>query len=291
MQTFLFKNIFGCYFFFICKPIFKIIAAYFRTKGLLNNDKTIFVWRCLKAWWYAKYLLLKDVAYGLVSPTSKCCAISYNAIHMFKSSKINCFCRLAGKTTLWLKCQLKCQYNNRWWISCLLCHNCLISSHKTYFNPSIMKCHHIWIFLLLSQIFFTILFYLSCDETIKKPSKQQQQKINKQKTKKQKQKKTKTITTKNNNKQTNKKQQKQQQKNNNKKQTNTPPHKKNKKNKQKQKSKTTTTKTNKQNKTKNKQKKNKNKTTTTTNKQTNKQDTIFQSESHVVLCALIYLET
>ena len=29
--------------FFICELIFKIFAAHFRTKGILNNDKIIFV--------------------------------------------------------------------------------------------------------------------------------------------------------------------------------------------------------------------------------------------------------
>ena len=41
MQKFLLRNIFGRYI-FICKPIFKISAAHFRTKGILNNDKIIF---------------------------------------------------------------------------------------------------------------------------------------------------------------------------------------------------------------------------------------------------------
>ena len=41
MQKSLLKNIFGLLS-FICKPIFKIFAAHFRTKGILNNDKIIF---------------------------------------------------------------------------------------------------------------------------------------------------------------------------------------------------------------------------------------------------------
>ena len=42
-------------------------AAHFRTKGILNNDKIIFKWECVVAWWYMKNLLLKDVAYGVVN--------------------------------------------------------------------------------------------------------------------------------------------------------------------------------------------------------------------------------
>ena len=42
MQKSLFKHIFGREI-FICKPIFKIFAAHFRTKGMLNHDKIIFV--------------------------------------------------------------------------------------------------------------------------------------------------------------------------------------------------------------------------------------------------------
>ena len=38
----LLKNIFG-HLIFICEPIFKIFAAHFRTKGIPNNDKIIFV--------------------------------------------------------------------------------------------------------------------------------------------------------------------------------------------------------------------------------------------------------
>ena len=49
MQRSLLKNIFGCYI-FICKPIFKIFAAHFRTKGIINNDKIIFECRCVIAW-------------------------------------------------------------------------------------------------------------------------------------------------------------------------------------------------------------------------------------------------
>ena len=57
----LFKNIFPCYT-FICNPIFKIFAAHFRTKGMLNHDKITFVCGWFTAWWHAKNLLLKDVA-------------------------------------------------------------------------------------------------------------------------------------------------------------------------------------------------------------------------------------
>ena len=42
-----------------------MFAAHFRTKGILNNDKMISVRECLIALWYAKNLLLKDVAYGV----------------------------------------------------------------------------------------------------------------------------------------------------------------------------------------------------------------------------------
>ena len=42
MQKSLFKHIFGCQI-FIYKKIFKIFAAHFRTKGMLNRDKIIFV--------------------------------------------------------------------------------------------------------------------------------------------------------------------------------------------------------------------------------------------------------
>ena len=42
MQKSLFKHIFGRYV-FIRKPIFKFFAAHFRTKGMLNHDKIIFV--------------------------------------------------------------------------------------------------------------------------------------------------------------------------------------------------------------------------------------------------------
>ena len=42
MQKSLFKHIFER-FIFICKSIFKIFAAHFRTKGMLNHDKIIFV--------------------------------------------------------------------------------------------------------------------------------------------------------------------------------------------------------------------------------------------------------
>ena len=38
----LFKSIFG-HQIFICKPIFKMFAAHFRTKGMLTHDKIIFV--------------------------------------------------------------------------------------------------------------------------------------------------------------------------------------------------------------------------------------------------------
>ena len=41
-------------------------AAHFRTKGMLNHNKIIFVWGCFTARWYAKNLLLKDLAYGVV---------------------------------------------------------------------------------------------------------------------------------------------------------------------------------------------------------------------------------
>ena len=51
---------------FICKPIFKIFAAHFRTKGMLNHDKIIFVWGWFTTRWYAKNLLLKDLAYRVV---------------------------------------------------------------------------------------------------------------------------------------------------------------------------------------------------------------------------------
>ena len=39
---------------FICKPIFKIFVAHFRTKGMLNHDKIIFVWGWFTAWWCEK---------------------------------------------------------------------------------------------------------------------------------------------------------------------------------------------------------------------------------------------
>ena len=42
MQKSLFKHIFGHYI-FICKPIFKFFAAHFRTNGMLNHDKIIFI--------------------------------------------------------------------------------------------------------------------------------------------------------------------------------------------------------------------------------------------------------
>ena len=42
MQNSIFKNSFGRKI-FICKPIFKIFAAHFRTKGVLNHDKIIIV--------------------------------------------------------------------------------------------------------------------------------------------------------------------------------------------------------------------------------------------------------
>ena len=42
MQKSIVKHIFGRYI-FICKPIFKIFAALFRTKGMLNHDKIISV--------------------------------------------------------------------------------------------------------------------------------------------------------------------------------------------------------------------------------------------------------
>ena len=40
--------------------------AHFRTKGILNHDKIIFVSGCFTACRYANNLLLKDVAYGVV---------------------------------------------------------------------------------------------------------------------------------------------------------------------------------------------------------------------------------
>ena len=40
MQKSLFKNIFG-HLMFICERIFKIFAAHFRTKGMLNHGKII----------------------------------------------------------------------------------------------------------------------------------------------------------------------------------------------------------------------------------------------------------
>ena len=64
MQKSLFKNIFECQI-FICIPIFKLFAAHFRTKGMLTHDKIIFLWDWFTAWWYAKNLLLKDLAYGV----------------------------------------------------------------------------------------------------------------------------------------------------------------------------------------------------------------------------------
>ena len=42
MQKSLFKNIVGRYI-FICKLIFKIFVAHFRTKGMLNHGKIICV--------------------------------------------------------------------------------------------------------------------------------------------------------------------------------------------------------------------------------------------------------
>ena len=47
----------------LLKNIFKMFAALFRTKGMLNHDKIIFEWGWFTAWWYAKNLLLKDLAY------------------------------------------------------------------------------------------------------------------------------------------------------------------------------------------------------------------------------------
>ena len=47
---------------FICKPIFKMFVAHFRTKGMLNHDEIIFAWGWYTAW-YVKNLLLKDLAY------------------------------------------------------------------------------------------------------------------------------------------------------------------------------------------------------------------------------------
>ena len=57
-------------------------AAHFMTKGILNNDKIIFVWGCLIALWYAKNLLLKDVAYRVYIGSScfqrfKDCSLSH----------------------------------------------------------------------------------------------------------------------------------------------------------------------------------------------------------------------
>ena len=48
---------------FICKPIFKIFAAHFRTKGILTRNKIIFLCGRFTAWQYATNLLLKDLAY------------------------------------------------------------------------------------------------------------------------------------------------------------------------------------------------------------------------------------
>ena len=45
VQKSLFKNIFGLSL-FICKPIFKIFAGHFRTKGVLKHYKIIFVCGC-----------------------------------------------------------------------------------------------------------------------------------------------------------------------------------------------------------------------------------------------------
>ena len=42
MQKPLFNNILGVKFLFV-KPIFKLFAAHFRTKGMLNHNKIIFV--------------------------------------------------------------------------------------------------------------------------------------------------------------------------------------------------------------------------------------------------------
>ena len=39
---------------FLCKQIFKIFAAHFRTKGMLNHDNIIFVWGWFTAWWCEK---------------------------------------------------------------------------------------------------------------------------------------------------------------------------------------------------------------------------------------------
>ena len=46
MEKSLFKYIFGLLI-FICKPIFKIFAAHFRTKGMLNHDEIIFCMRLI----------------------------------------------------------------------------------------------------------------------------------------------------------------------------------------------------------------------------------------------------
>ena len=48
-----------------------MFAAHFRTKGISNNDKIIFQWERVIAWWYAKNLLLKDVAYGVIIKRSE----------------------------------------------------------------------------------------------------------------------------------------------------------------------------------------------------------------------------
>ena len=67
---------------FLCERIFKIFAAHIRTKGILNNDKIIFVIR-------EKKLLLKDVANGLAFPMIRTfgvfikCSASYGFLVRF----------------------------------------------------------------------------------------------------------------------------------------------------------------------------------------------------------------
>ena len=68
---------------FLCERIFKIFAAHIRTKGILNNDKIIFVIR------EKKKLLLKDVANGLAFPMIRTfcvfikCSASYGFLVRF----------------------------------------------------------------------------------------------------------------------------------------------------------------------------------------------------------------
>ena len=57
----------------------------YRIKGMLNHDKMIHEWGCFTAWWYAKNLLLKDLAFGVVPSSHQRSDLSNTILSIFSS--------------------------------------------------------------------------------------------------------------------------------------------------------------------------------------------------------------